>query len=184
MWLASASKDWRTCRNAVARGLVLLSAIASNGAAQDSTLGRRSEWMIGGSVGALGYRNEVWDAMTVGFHAARVRRGELGVDIGIGTLPQALFSGVAAFGGKLDLTVPLVPTPGLILLPTAGLSVLGAAGAGAAGATAGFNLGLAAVFGSGRTGLRLGVTSVWIGESRGGLWNLEVGVVRLPNPFW
>ncbi len=140
-------------------------------------------WLFGASVGVPGYEGEaVPELFTVGVHWTQLRPGRPGVDLAIGTMPRVLAEGFAAVGARAGVALPLALSRGAVLLPSAGVSLLGGVGAGGGGGTTGLNAGVAAVLGpAGGAGLRTGVTWHRFGEAGGGLWLVEVGVVRRPR---
>ncbi len=152
-------------------------------AGADSAGGERGGWLFGASVGVPGYEGEaVPELFTVGVHWTQLRPGRPGVDLAIGTMPRVLAEGFAAVGARAGVALPLALSRGAVLLPSAGVSLLGGVGAGGGGGTTGLNAGVAAVLGpAGGAGLRTGVTWHRFGEAGGGLWLVEVGVVRWPR---
>ncbi len=149
----------------------------------DSTGAAPGGWLFGASVGVPGYEGEaVPELFTVGVHWTQLRPGRPGVDLAIGTMPRALAEGLVAVGARAGVALPLALARGAVLLPSAGVSLLGGVGAGGGGGTTGLNAGVAAVLGpAGGAGLRTGVTWHRFGEAGGGLWLVEVGVVRRPR---
>ena len=163
--------------------LLFLGLGARESQAQDSASAPRSRWMVGGSLGTFRYGGVFapLEYTTIGMHFTQLRPGALGADFSIGIVPRALADGFLLSGARGGVALPLAIAPNVILLPSAGLTLIGGAGAGGAGGTWGANLGGAAVFGSGSTGLRTGITWHRLSESTAGIWLLEFGVVRIPG---
>lgn len=156
--------------------------LAAQGVAQ-STPSPRGDWLIGGSVGVPGAGNYAApELFTIGVHWTQSRRGRLGADFSIGTMPLLFANGVGVLGLRAGTALSLAPVPRLLVLPSAGFSIIGGAGEGGGGAAAGLNAGVAAVvFGVERTGLRAGMTWHRFQETRAALWLVEVGFVTVPN---
>ena len=163
--------------------LLMLALFARESGAQDSSITSRSRWMVGGSVGTLRYNGQFapLELTTVGMHFTQVRPGALGADFSIGIVPRALADGFLLSGARGGVALPLALAPNVLLLPSAGLTLIGGVGAGGGGGTWGTNLGAAAVFGSGSTGFRTGVTWHRLNDSTDGIWLLEFGVVKIPG---
>ena len=163
--------------------LLILGLAARESQAQDSSSVPRSRWMVGGSLGSLRYGGEFapLEYTTIGMHFTQVRPGALGADFSIGIVPRALTEGFLLSGARGGIAVPLALTPNVLLLPSAGLTLIGGMGAGGVGGTWGSNLGAAAVFGSGSTGFRTGVTWHRLSGGGDGIWLLELGVAKIPG---
>lgn len=163
--------------------LLILGLVARESQAQDSTSSSPSRWMVGGSLGRIRYGGEFapLEYTTLGMHFTQVRPGALGADFSIGIVPRVLADGFLLSGARGGLALPFALAPNILLLPSAGLTLIGGLGAGGGGGTWGSNLGAAAVFGSGSTGMRTGVT--WHRLSDGGesIWLLEFGVAKIPG---
>ena len=103
------------------------------------------------------------------------------LNISIGILPRILADGFLLAGARGGVALPLALAPNVLLLPSAGLTLIGGLGAGGGGGTWGSNLGAAAVFGSGSTGFRTGVTWHRLNDGGESIWLLEFGVVKIPG---
>ena len=163
--------------------LLILGLSARESQAQDSTSAPRSRWMVGGSLGMLRYGGAFapLELTTIGMHFTQLRPGALGADFSIGIVPRALAEGFLLSGARGGVALPLALAPNVIVLPSAGVTLIGGVGAGGGGGTWGTNLGAAAVFGSGSTGFRTGVTWHRLNDSTDGIWLLEFGVVKIPG---
>lgn len=151
--------------------------------AQDSPGTRRSEWLVGISLGVPGHEDEfIPELLTMGVHWTQLRAGRMGADFSLGTVPRALGEGVLVLGARGGIALPLAVSPGILLLPSAGVSILGGVGVAGAGGIVGLNAGVAAVLlQTDAAGLRTGVTWHRFGETGEALWLVEVGLVRGPR---
>ncbi len=163
--------------------LLILALVARESRAQDSSSAPPSRWMVGGSVGAIGYGGDFapLEYTTLGMHFTQVRPGALGADFSIGIIPRVLADGFLLAGARAGLALPLALAPNVLLLPSAGLTLIGGLGAGGGGGTWGSNVGAATVFGSGSTGFRTGVTWHRLSDGGDGIWLLEFGVATIPS---
>jgi len=141
-------------------------------------------WLIGASLGVPVVDGEsVPDLFTIAINWTQLRRGRLGADFALGTMPRALTEGVLAGGARGGVALPLALSAGVLVLPSVGVSLLGGAGGGGGAGTTGFNAGLATlIHGAGSAGLRTGVTWHRFGDARAAVWLWEVGLVRVPRP--
>lgn len=168
----------------LALGLILLGGGAPAGAQAlpaDTLSQARDGWLIGGSVGLPGFGSEVAaEAFTIGVHWTRARPGRLGADFSLGTIPRTLAEGVLVLGLRGGVALPLLLAPGTWLLPSTGVSLIGGVGAGGGGGAIGYNGGIAAAaFGTGRTGLRIGITWHRFQDLQGTVWLVELGFVGI-----
>ncbi|MEP7384644.1 MAG: hypothetical protein ABI910_23435 [Gemmatimonadota bacterium] len=157
----------------------LVALAVGNLRAQDSTAVQRAHWMVGGSLGVVGSAGERAPAefTLIGVHFTQVKPGRVGADISINVMPRLLTAPALAGAARVGVALPLAVAPGMLLLPSAGVTLVGGAGPGGGGGTAGYNLGGAAVLGTGRVGLRTGLT--WHRfKDEGSAWLLEVGLVK------
>lgn len=156
-------------------------AAGSPARAADTLSQAHGGWLIGGSFGVPGYGSEIIaEAFTIGVHWTRVRPGQLGADISLGTIPRTLGEGVAVVGLRAGVALPLLLQQGTWLLPSTGVSLIGGAGSGGGGGAMGFNVGVAAAaFGTSRTGLRIGITWHRFQDTEGAIWLAEVGFVGM-----
>ncbi len=106
-----------------------------------------------------------------------VRDNALGVDVAAGLMPRSLQFGAAVIAGQAGVAASFPVSQSAVLIPSAGVGGLAAVGAAAAG-TFGPYAGLAvASRGSGRTGVRLGLSAQRFGAFPGAtIWLLEFGI--------
>lgn len=171
-------------RTLVLGGLLFVVGAAPIGAQPVDTLSQaRGDWLIGGSFGVPGYRNEpIPELFTIGIHWTQLRPGRLGADFSLGTMPRVLAEGVAVLGVRAGGALPLALAPRVLFVPSAGVSLIGGAGPGGGGGAAGLNAGVAAViFGTSSAGLRTGITWHRFEDTGGALWLFEVGFAGAPR---
>ncbi|WP_411281551.1 hypothetical protein [Gemmatimonas sp.] len=163
-----------------ARTVTALVALAvGNIGAQDSTALQRPHWMVGGSLGVIGFAGgpASADFTLIGIHFTQLKPGRLGADVSINVMPRLLTVGALTGAARVGVALPVAVASGMLLLPSAGVTLVGGAGQGGAGGTAGVNVGGAAVLGTGRVGLRTGLTWHRI-KDVGSVWLLELGLVK------
>ena len=104
--------------------LLILALVARESRAQDSSSAPPSRWMVGGSVGAIGYGGDFapLEYTTLGMHFTQVRPGALGADFSIGIIPRLLADGFMLIGARGGIALPLALAPSVLLLPSAGLT--------------------------------------------------------------
>jgi hypothetical protein len=172
------------CRRSLYRWLahtLIALPVSTTLGAQDSSHVREGQWLTAFSVGVPGYGQEAEPALfTAGANFTQLRPSRPSADFSFGTMPRALMEGVLVLGVRAGVAVPLALSPGVFILPSGGVSLVGAAAGGGGGAAAGVNGGLAAVFlGKNGPGLRVGMTWHRFQETRGAVWLLEIGIVRV-----
>ncbi|MCI0433971.1 MAG: hypothetical protein L0271_10010 [Gemmatimonadetes bacterium] len=160
--------------------LVLAATGTTSVAAQETSDIESDPWFIGGSVGIPGHGREFEPSLfTIAVHGTHVRRGHLGPDLFLGTMPRILFEGIVAIGARADLAWAAPVSGSVLLLPGAGASFLAGYGGGGGGAEFGGNVGLSAIFlGESSSGLRVGMTWHRFDGLDGTVWLLEFGFVR------
>lgn len=146
---------------------------------QDTADTDTDRWLVGGSIGVPGYGGEVVPSLfTIAVHGTRVRRGRIGPELFVGTMPRALFEGVLAVGARSGLTWAAPLSENVLLMPSAGVSFLGGIGPGGGGAELGANAGLSAVaIENSSGGFRVGMTWHAFPGLGGSLWLLEFGFI-------
>lgn len=151
--------------------------------AQDSTASRGTPWMVGGSIGVVGFGTNVASELTtVSIHFTQMQPDRLGLEFSIGTIPRLLLEGLfVVVVARPGVVLPIELAPGVLILPSAGATLVGALGSGGAGSVVGYNVGGAAVFGAASTGFRVGLTWHQLQTPGSGLWLLELGIVNLPK---
>jgi len=171
------------CR-AVSVALLLLVVASQAGAQSDTARREREGWIIGASVGVPGYgRESAPELFTVGVQWTQLRRGRLGADFSLGTMPRLIGEGVVPVALRGGLALPLAVTPDFLVLPSAGASLFGGVGAEGIGGLVGVNGGVATVIWTGPVGFRTGVTWHGFQNFRGSIWLVEVGVVGVTQ-WW
>ena len=151
---------------------------------QDSDRAKPRGWLLGGSIGLPTFDGGTSpDLFTVALHGTQLRRGGLGADFAIGTMPRALSEGVAVGFARAGVALPFQVSQGVLMLPSAGITLAGAATGDGGGATNGLNAGLAAVmFGTGSVGVRSGVTWHLFRNTGTSVFLWEIGLVHVPRP--
>ena len=169
--------EW-ACRFAI---VLLAFAVRALGA-QDSVVVHPAGWMVGGSLGMLGFGAQTASLQltTLGMHFTHARVGAIGADISIGTIPRLLADGAVVLGARAGVAMPIRIAPGMLALPSAGLTAIAAASGGRAASLTGFNLGAALVVGTGPVGFRSGVTWHRLNDMPSGFWLAEVGITTIP----
>lgn len=167
-----------TCRGMAA---ALLLAVSWAGAAhgQETSDAETDRWLVGGSIGVPGYGGDVEPSLfTIAVHGARVRRGRIGPEVFVGTMPRALFEGVLAVGARSGLAWAVPVSENVLLMPSGGVSFVGGIGPGGGGAELGVNVGLsAAAVENSSGGFRVGITWHTFPGLGGSLWLLEFGFI-------
>lgn len=172
--------DPRRVSKSVCAALLLAWVSASSLAAQDTTDVAPSAWVVGGSIGVpvFATRPEL-ELFTIGGHGTRVQPGRIGADVFVGTMPRIVVAGGLPIGARAGVVLPLPVSDDVLLLPSGGVSLIGVVSRGGGGTLSGVNLGVAALrMRPGRTGFRAGVTWNRFRGVNGGVWLVEVGLVR------
>ena len=150
---------------------------------QESGAAKPRGWLVGASIGVPTLDGGAApDLFTVALHGTQLRRGGLGADFAVGTMPRALAEGVAVGFGRVGVAFPFQVSRGVLMLPSAGMTLAGAATGDGGGATNGLNAGLAAVmFGTGSVGMRTGVTWHLFRDTGTSVFLWELGLVHVPR---
>ena len=173
------STMWRTVRNSGVAIMVL--AGTTRLSAQADTSKHAGRWLSAFSLGLPGVGREPASPQlfTIAGNFTQARFNRPGVDLAIGIMPGTLQYGLVLLGGRLDMAVPLQPSPGFILAPAAGVSVVAGGGPGGVGAVAGFNVGLSSyVFSAGSLGVRAGFSRHYFQDTQGAVWLVEFGIAH------
>src|SRR5258705_1298250 len=119
--------------------IVLLAFAVRDLGAQDSVVANPAGWMVGGSLGMLGFGAQTapLQLTTLGMHFTHARVGAIGADISIGTIPRLLADGAVVLGVRAGVAMPIRVAPGMLALPSAGLTALPAAPRGGGGGVLG-----------------------------------------------
>lgn len=151
---------------------------------QEPRATRPHGWLVGASIGVPTFDGDASpDLFTVALHGTQLRRGGLGADFAVGTIPRAIAEGVAVGFARAGVALPFQPSARLLMLPSAGITLVGAATGEGGGATNGLNAGLAAVmFGTGSVGMRTGVTWHFFRNTGTSVLLWELGLVHVPRP--
>lgn len=149
--------------------------------AQTATDGAREGWIVGGVLGMPGVGMEIEPSvLTVGVVATHLVPKRGGLEVAVGTVPQALASGFFVLGVRGGVAMPVVVTRSAFLIPTAGVSAMGGAGSNGAGGALGAYAGLSTVLAARTVGFRAGITFHRIANAEATFWLFELGLVRVP----